>query len=346
MIIVMHPDATTDEVAQVVERLRALGADVHTTFEGGRTVVNGTTDSRLRDEAPWDALPGVERVVPVVRGGRRVGRQHHPANTVVSVGDLKIGDGSLTIVAGPCAVETREQMLATASAVKDAGADMLRGDAFKPRTSPYTFAGLGKAGLDILSEARSITGLPFVAEVLDPRDVDLVSSYADMIRIGTRNMSNQALLREVGRQRKPVQLKRGRAATVEEWIDAAEYIYAEGNHDIVLVERGVRGFDNAARNILDISAVPVAKAISHLPVMVDPSHASGRKDLVSPLARAAVAAGADGVLIDVHPAPHEALVDGSQALLPAEFESLAIELRAIAGAIARPGHSGPRHHDR
>ena len=337
MIIVMHPDATADEVAQVVEKLRALGADVHTSSEGGRTVVNGTTDTRLQDEAPWDALPGVERVVPVVRGGRRVGRHHHPADTIVSVGDVKIGDGSLTVVAGPCAVESREQLMTAASAVKDAGADILRGDAFKPRTSPYTFAGLGKAGLDILAEARSATGLPFVAEVLDPRDVDLVSSYADMIRIGTRNMSNHALLREVGRQPKPVQLKRGRAATVEEWVDAAEHIYAEGNHNIVLVERGVRGFDNAARNMLDISAVPVAKAISHLPVMVDPSHASGRRDLVASLARAAVAAGADGVLIDVHPAPHEALVDGSQALLPAEFETLNAELRAIAAALGRSG---------
>ena len=336
MIIVMHPDATADEVAQVVEKLRAFGADVRTSSEGGRTVVNGTTDTRLQDEAPWDALPGVERVVPVVRGGRRVGRHHDPTDTIVSVADVKIGDGSLTIVAGPCAVESREQLMTAASAVKDAGADMLRGDAFKPRTSPYTFAGLGKAGLDILAEARSATGLPFVAEVLDPRDVDLVSSYADMVRIGTRNMSNHALLREVGRQPKPVQLKRGRAATVEEWIDAAEHIYAEGNHNIVLVERGVRGFDNAARNILDISAVPVAKTISHLPVMVDPSHASGRRDLVASLARAAVAAGADGVLIDVHPAPHEALVDGDQALLPAEFETLTAELRAIAAALGRP----------
>lgn len=335
MIIVMHPDASDDEVARVIEKLRALGADVHTSTEGGRTVVNGTTDTRLQDEAPWDAFPGVERVVPVLRGGRRVGRAFNPANTVVEVGSVRIGDGSLTVVAGPCAVESRDQMLTTALAVKASGANILRGDAFKPRTSPYTFAGLGKAGLDILAEARETTGLPFVAEVIDPRDVELVASYADMLRIGTRNMSNQALLREVGRQSKPVQLKRGRAASVDEWIDAAEHIHNEGNSGIVLVERGIRGFDRAARNTLDLTAVPLAKTISNLPVMVDPSHSSGRKDLVAPLARAAVAAGADGVLIDVHPSPHDALVDGRQALLPAEFDSLIGDLRAIAAVVGR-----------
>lgn len=335
MIIVMHQDASDDEVARVVEELRALGADVHTTSEGGRTVVNGTTDTRLQEEAPWDSFPGVERVVPLLRGGRRVGRAFNPTDTVVEIGETRIGDGSLAIVAGPCAVESRDQMLAAANAVKAAGGDILRGDAFKPRTSPYTFAGLGKAALEILAEARQVTGLPFVAEVVDPRDVDLVASYADMLRIGTRNMSNQALLWEVGRQPKPVQLKRGRAATVDEWVDAAEHIHNQGNPKIVLVERGIRGFDRVARNTLDLTAVPVARQMSHLPVMVDPSHASGRRDLVAPLARAAVAAGADGVLIDVHPRPEEALVDGRQALVPAEFEVLVGELRAIASALGR-----------
>lgn len=335
MIIVMHQDASDDEVARVVDELRALGADVHTSTEGGRTVVNGTTDTRLQEEAQWDAFPGVERVVPVLRGGRRVGRAFNPTDTVVQVGETRIGDGSLTIVAGPCAVESREQLMAAAVAVKAGGGDILRGDAFKPRTSPYTFAGLGKAALEILAEAREVTGLPFVAEVVDPRDVDLVASYADMLRIGTRNMSNQALLWEVGRQPKPVQLKRGRAATVDEWIDAAEHIHNQGNPNIILVERGVRGFDRVARNTLDVTAVPVARQMSHLPVMVDPSHASGRRDLVAPLARAAVAAGADGVLIDVHPKPDEALVDGRQALVPDEFEALVGELRAIASVLGR-----------
>lgn len=334
MIIVMHADATEREVAGVVEKLQSLGADVSVTVEGGRTVVNGSTETRLQDAAPWDALPGVARVEPVLIGGRRVGREFKMDSTVVTVGPVEIGAGSMTVIAGPCAVESREQMLSIASAVQAAGAGILRGDAFKPRTSPYTFQGLGKAGLDILAEARELTGLPFVAEVLDPRDVELIASYADMIRIGTRNMSNHSLLREVGRQPRPVLLKRGLAATVEDWIDAAEYVVSEGNQGVVLVERGVRSFESSYRNMLDISAVPVAKSLTHLPVVVDPSHACGRRELVGPLARAAIAVGADGVMIDVHPAPEEALVDGPQALLPEELASLMTELQAVADAVS------------
>lgn len=335
MIIVMNADATDREVAGVVERLQSLGAEVRVSVEEGRTVVEGSVESLLQAEGPWDSFPGVERVVPQVRGGRKVGREFKTDNTVVRVGPVEIGAGALVVVAGPCAVESRDQLLGAAQAVRESGAGILRGDAFKPRTSPYTFQGLGKAALEILAEARQLTGLPFVAEVLDPRDVDLVSSYADMVRIGTRNMSNYVLLREVGRQEKPVLLKRGRASTVEEWVDAAEYVHNEGNPNIVLVERGIRGFDSSVRNTLDIAAVPVAKTLTHLPVMVDPSHASGRKNLVAPLARAAVAVGADGVLIDVHPAPETALVDGSQALLPEEFHALMAELRTVARAVGR-----------
>lgn len=335
MIIVMNADATDREVAGVVERLQSLGAEVRVSVEQGRTVVEGSVESLLQAEGPWDSFPGVERVVPQVRGGRKVGREFKTDNTVVRVGPVEIGAGALVVVAGPCAVESRDQLLGAAQVVRESGAGILRGDAFKPRTSPYTFQGLGKAALEILAEARQLTGLPFVAEVLDPRDVDLVSSYADMVRIGTRNMSNYVLLREVGRQEKPVLLKRGRASTVEEWVDAAEYVHNEGNPNIVLVERGIRGFDSSVRNTLDIAAVPVAKTLTHLPVMVDPSHASGRKNLVAPLARAAVAVGADGVLIDVHPAPETALVDGSQALLPEEFHALMAELRTVARAVGR-----------
>jgi 3-deoxy-7-phosphoheptulonate synthase len=333
MIIVMHPDATEAEVALVVERLRSVGAEVSITTDDGRTVVHGSIETLLQDEAPWDSFPGVERVMPVLRGGRRVGREFKSDDSIVRVGSVQIGDGELCVIAGPCAVESRDQLITTAESVAQSGASILRGDAFKPRTSPYTFQGLGKAGLEILAEARELTGLPFVAEVIDPRDVELVASYADMVRIGTRNMSNQALLCEVGRQPKPVLLKRGRAATVEEWIDAAEYVHSEGNPSIVLVERGVRGFDTSARNTLDLTAVPVAKKETHLPVMVDPSHAAGRRDIVGPLARAAVAVGADGVLIDVHPNPAAALVDGAQALLPSEFATLMDQLRAVAAAI-------------
>jgi 3-deoxy-7-phosphoheptulonate synthase len=335
MIIVMHQDATADEVSRVVDRLTTLGADVQVTTEAGQTVVSGTTESLLAEQGPWNDLPGVERVVPAIPGGRKVGRQFKSLDTVVRVREVEIGNGSLTVVAGPCAVETREKLLTTALAVKASGAQILRGDAFKPRTSTYSFQGLGKPALELLAEAREVTGLPFVAEVLDPRDVEMVSSYADMIRIGTRNMSNQVLLREVGNQSKPVQLKRGRAATVDEWIDAAEYVYAAGNSQIVMVERGIRGFDPVARNTLDLTAVAIVKMQTHLPVMVDPSHASGRSDLVAPLARAAVAAGADGLMLDVHPDPSVALVDGPQALLPSEFAQLMSEVEAIAEALQR-----------
>lgn len=276
-------------------------------------------------------LDGVERVVEGPT--RLVERRLEEDPTVIRIGNVTIGGGSLTMVAGPCAVESRDQLFAAAEAVRAAGAQILRGDAFKPRTSPYSFQGLGKAGLELLAEAREAFGMPFVAEVIDPRDVALVAEYADIIRIGSRNMSNFPLLREVGRTRRPVQLKRGFTATVDEWLDAAEYIYAEGNHEVILVERGIRTFENAARNTLDITAVPVLHRRSHLPVFVDPSHAAGKRELVAPLALAAVAAGADGLMIDVHPHPEEALVDGAQALLPDEFAVLMGRIRAVAEAL-------------
>ena len=335
MNIVMLPDASDAEVAGVVERFRARGAEVSVSKRDGRIVVSGSIESRLEHDDLWESFPGVDRVITTVPGGLLVGREHRSDDTLVRVGQVVIGSGSPTVVAGPCAVESREQMLTVARIVRDTGGHILRGDAFKPRTSPYSFQGLGKLGLEILSEARQETGLPFVAEVLDPREVDLVASYADVLRIGTRNMSNHALLREVGRQPKPVLLKRGRAATVSEWVDAAEYVYREGNTDIVLVERGVRSFDESVRNLLDLAAVPLAKSLTHLPVMVDPSHASGRGDLVIPLARAAIAVGADGLLIDVHHDPASALVDGAQALLPDQFVELMEQVGAVAQAVEK-----------
>jgi 3-deoxy-7-phosphoheptulonate synthase len=278
-------------------------------------------------------MSGVEKAVPVLKSFRFVSRDFQEEDTVIGIGDVIIGGGSFTAVAGPCAVESREQLLRTAEAVAAAGARLLRGDAFKPRTSPYSFQGLGEEGLKYLAEARDQFGLPFVAEVLDSRDVGLVSSYADMIRIGTRNMSNYSLLAEVGRQPKPVMLKRGFTATLEEWLNAAEYIYKEGNHQILLMERGIRTFETSSRNTLDITAVPLVKAMSHLPIMVDPSHSGGRRELVAPLARAAVGVGADGIMVDVHPAPDTAKVDGAQALLPSEFADLMESVRALAGVL-------------
>jgi 3-deoxy-7-phosphoheptulonate synthase len=275
----------------------------------------------------------VERAVPVLKPFKFVSRDFQAEDTVVDVGATPVGGGHFGAIAGPCAVESRELLFASAEAVMKAGANILRGDAFKPRTSPYSFQGLGEAGLELLAEAREQFGLPFVVEVVDPRDVPLVVDYADMIRVGTRNMANFPLLSELGKQPKPVMLKRGFTATIEEWLNAAEYIYKEGNHNIVLCERGIRTFETSTRNTLDISAVPVIKGLSHLPIIVDPSHSGGRRELVIPLARAAVAVGSDGFMVDVHPAPETALVDGPQAILPSEFEVMMDQARALGAAM-------------
>jgi len=335
LIIVMRPDATPGDLDQVVQRLTDIGAEAHVSVGQRRTVVGAIGDRTQIQQLPWEAFPGVERAVPVLTSYKFVSRDFQAEDSVVEVGGVPIGAGAFTMIAGPCAVESRDQLFASAAAVKAAGASILRGDAFKPRTSPYAFQGLGKQGLDLLAEARERFGLPFVAEVLDPRHVELIAGYADLIRIGTRNMSNYTLLAELGRQPKPVMLKRGFTATIDEWLNAAEYIYKEGNHQIVLCERGIRTFETQTRNTLDISAVPVVQALSHLPVMVDPSHSGGRRWLVSPLTLAAVAVGAAGAIIDVHPAPETALVDGPQAILPGEFAELMGQVRAVVAALRR-----------
>lgn len=330
LIIVMAKDATAEDVRLVVRRLEDAGAEAHVSKGRYRTVIGAVGDREVIQQVSWEALSGVERAVPVLKPFKFVSRDFQPEDTVIDVGGVPLGGGHFVAIAGPCAVESREQLFAAAEAVSKAGAKVLRGDAFKPRTSPYSFQGLGEKGLELLAEAREEFGMPFIAEVVDPRDVDLVSQYADLIRVGTRNMANFTLLAELGKQSKPVMLKRGFTATVEEWLNAAEYVYKEGNQEIVLCERGIRTFETATRNTLDISAVPVVKGLSHLPVVVDPSHSGGRRQLVAPLARSAIAAGADGFMIDVHPTPETALVDGPQAILPEEFAHLMTEVRALA----------------
>lgn len=333
MIIVMKPDATQEDVDQVLARLAAIDSEAHVSVGQKHTVIGVIGDRERIQQLPWEALSGVERAVPVLKPFKFVSRDFQDTDTIIEVRGVRIGGGSFAVVAGPCAVESRDQLFRAAEAVKAAGAHILRGDAFKPRTSPYAFQGLGEKGLELLAEARDEFDMPFVAEVLDPRDVALVASFADILRVGTRNMANFTLLTEVGRQARPVQLKRGLTATVEEWLNAAEYIYKEGNHQIIMVERGIRTFETSTRNTLDISAVPVVKALSHLPVMVDPSHSGGHRYLVAPLARAAIAVGADGFMVDVHHAPDTALVDGAQAILPSEFAALMDDIRSLAAAL-------------
>lgn len=333
MIIVMRHGADAAEIAGVVQRLGDIGAEAHVSEGKIRTVIGAVGERETIQQIPWEALPGVERAVPVLKPFKFVSRDFQTEDTIVDVGGVPVGAGHFAPIAGPCAVESREQLFSAAEAVVAAGATILRGDAFKPRTSPYSFQGLGEKGLELLAETREALGVPFVAEVLDPRDVELVSGYADLIRVGTRNMANFTLLSELGKQPKPVLLKRGFTATIEEWLNAAEYIYKEGNHHVILCERGIRTFETATRNTLDISAVPVLKGLSHLPVVVDPSHSAGRRALVAPLSRVAVVSGADGFLVDVHPSPETALVDGPQAILPGEFAALMADVRSLAAVM-------------
>jgi 3-deoxy-7-phosphoheptulonate synthase len=323
MVVVMAPDATQQDMDGIVELVRGAGGEAFITRGMERSIVGLVGDVDQFGALNLRSMPGVSDVVRISVPYKLVSREHHPNRSVVRVGGVPIGPDTLTVIAGPCAVESAEQALTAARMARAAGASLLRGGAFKPRTSPYAYQGLGEAGLKILAEVGRETGLPTVTEVIDPRDVDLVCDHADMLQVGTRNMQNFALLQAVGSAGKPVLLKRGFSATIEEWLMAAEYIAQRGNLDIVLCERGIRTFEKATRNTLDISAVPVAQRLSHLPVIVDPSHSGGRRDLVLPLTRAAIAVGADGLIIDVHPEPTAALCDGDQALLDADIRELA-----------------------
>jgi 3-deoxy-7-phosphoheptulonate synthase len=338
MLLVMDQKATQEQIDRVIATIKEHGF-VPRSIPGGQRVSIGI----LNNKGPVDGslflgLPGVKDAIPVTRPYKLVSREVHPEDSLIPIGDVTVGSGTLTIIAGPCAIESEEQALTIARHVKRAGADLFRGGAFKPRTSPYSFQGLGKEGLEILAHVREETGLSVVTEVLDYETFDLVEKYADVIQIGTRNMQNFTLLRRAGLSEKPILLKRGMAATIDEWLMAAEYILSEGNSKVILCERGVRTFVNHSRNTLDLSAIPVVKNESHLPIIVDPSHAAGRRDQVIPLSRAAVAVEAHGLMVEVHHAPEKALSDGGQSLYPEQFEGLCRQARSIYDNL----HAGSR----
>jgi len=336
MIVNMVEGASEQEIEHVIDRIREAGFQAHVTRGETKTIVAAVgANGRRHELEALQAAPGVETVVAIATPFKLVNRQTKPHRTVVDVGGVRIGGGEFVVIAGPCSVESREQMLATARAVKEAGAVMLRGGAYKPRTSPYDFQGLGLEALEILSAVRRETGMPVVTEVMSMEDIDLICEHADMLQVGARNMQNFALLRKLAAVNKPVLLKRGPSATVKEWLLAAEYLLAGGNAQVVLCERGIKTFETEMRNTLDLAAVALARELSHLPVLADPSHGTGRRSLIAPLCRAAVAVGADGVIIEVHPCPERALSDGAQSLDFKGFAETMQALHAPLPAIAR-----------
>ena len=336
MVVVMRSSATEKDVERVQEKVREAGGEAFVSRGKFQTIIGLVGDTARFTSLPLETLPGVDHVIQIGKPYKMVARELHPAPTTVKVGPAGVGRESFALIAGPCAVESEEQALEAAKAASAAGATILRGGAYKPRTSPYSFQGLGERGLEILAECRRETGLPVVTEVMESRDVEHVAELADCLQIGARNMQNFSLLKEVGQTHKPVLLKRGLSATVEEWLMAAEYVAQRGNTDVILCERGIRTFEPSTRNTLDLAGMAVAQLETHLPVVVDPSHATGRHDLVAPMSRAALAAGADGVMLDVHHNPSEALCDGPQALTPPELAELGEELTALARALGRP----------
>ncbi len=335
MVIVMEQKASEEQIAGVIGHLVRLGFDVHRSTGTERTVLGAVGRGDVDDVNTISVLDGVHQVLRISEPYKLASRAVNPAGTVVAVGDVRIGGDEVVVMAGPCSAENEAQVSQTAAAVRRAGAKILRGGAFKPRSSPYSFQGLGEAGLQMLRSAANEQNMKLVSEVMDVAQIEVVERYADMLQVGARNMQNFSLLRELGKVRKPILLKRGISATIEEWLLSAEYILGGGNPDVVLCERGIRTFENYTRNTLDICAIPVVKKLSHLPIIVDPSHGTGRRDKVAPMARAAVAAGADGLIIEVHTDPDRALSDGAQSLFPAQFDRLMAELRIIAPAIGR-----------
>jgi 3-deoxy-7-phosphoheptulonate synthase len=335
MIIIMKHLATPGEIGTVISQVETFGYRVHLSQGTERTIIGVVGDDRPLENHNFELLSGVEQVVRILKPYKLASRDFHPENTIVEVRGVPIGGQKLALMAGPCAVESRSQIIEIAQAVKEAGATILRGGAYKPRSSPYTFQGLGEDGLELLAEARDVTGLPIITEVMSPEAVPIVSKYTDILQIGARNMQNYALLQAVGRTQVPVFLKRGMMNTMQEWLMSAEYVLNGGNYQVILCERGIRTFETATRNTLDINAIPLLKQWTHLPVFGDPSHGTGKWDLVAPTAKACIAAGADGLMIEVHPHPEQALSDGAQSLKPERFAQLVQELRCLAPAVGR-----------
>src|SRR5215217_1956139 len=335
MVVVMQERASDEQVARVVAQLVEMGFDVHRSTGALRTVIGAVGGNRQGDPRLLEVLEGVQEVLRITEPYKLASRTFRQENTVITIGDLRIGGDEVIVMAGPCSAETEDQVEAAAAAVKRAGAKVFRGGAFKPRSSPYSFQGLGEQGLRLLRDAANAENLKLVTEVMDLSQIEVIDRYTDIFQLGARNMQNFTLLRELGHARKPVLIKRGISATIEEWLLSAEYVLSGGNNDVILCERGIRTFETATRNTFDISAIPVVKKLSHLPVVADPSHGAGRRDMVAPMARAAVAAGADGLIIEVHCDPDHALSDGAQSMFPAQFDRLMAELRIIAPAIGR-----------
>ena len=335
MIIVLRPDATKKQIDHIIAKVKKLGLKTMVSRGVERTIIGVIGEEDILRVQPLEAFPGVEKVMPILKPYRLVSREFKPENSVINADGVKIGGKKITVMAGPCSVENFDMLLEVGRKVKRAGATILRGGAFKPRSSPYSFQGLGEEGLKFLKDVKKETGLKIVTEVMDTRDVGMVEKYADILQVGARNMQNFNLLKEVGLSKKPVLLKRGMSATVKELLMSAEYVLAAGNFNCILCERGIRTFEDATRFTLDLNAVPLIKQLSHLPVIVDPSHGTGKWDLVSPMAKAAIAAGADGLIIEVHPNPEEAFSDGEQSLVPYRFEAMMKELAAVVKAVGR-----------
>ncbi|MCG8499097.1 MAG: 3-deoxy-7-phosphoheptulonate synthase [Firmicutes bacterium] len=335
MIIVMKPEAKEKQLKEVCSVLDSLDLGIHISKGAQVTIIGVIGDKRKLSDVPLELMPGVDKLVPIVESYKLASKTFKPESSVVSIDGIEVGGKEIVMMGGPCAIESREQLIEVGDAVKASGAQFLRGGAYKPRTSPYSFQGLEEEGLKYMREVKERTGLKIVTEVISQKSVEIAEKYVDMFQIGARNMQNFYLLREVGKTKKPVLLKRGLSATIDEWINAAEYIMSEGNYNVVLCERGIRTFETATRNTLDISAIPVVKSKTHLPIIVDPSHASGKWEYVLPLSRAAIAAGADGLIVEVHPNPRCAVSDGPQSLTPEKFSTLCDSVKKMVPLIDR-----------